>query len=74
MSKQVLIIGGGVIGLCIAYFCSRKGHRVTLIERAGSDREGCSFANAGMVVSSHVVPLASPGMVQGEVTRAARRP
>lgn len=64
MRKHVLIVGGGIVGLCVAYYCSRKGHRVTLIERGGPDRDGCSFANAGMLVASHVVPLASPGMVQ----------
>ena len=64
MSKHVLIVGGGIVGLCVAYYCSLKGHRVTLIERGGPDRDGCSFANAGMLVASHVVPLASPGMVQ----------
>ena len=64
MSKHVLIVGGGIIGLSIAYYCSRKGHRVTLVERGGRRRDGCSFVNAGMVVPSHVVPLASPGMVQ----------
>jgi D-amino-acid dehydrogenase len=64
VSKHVLIVGGGIVGLCVAYYCARKGHRVTLIERGGPDRDGCSFANAGMLVASHVVPLASPGMVQ----------
>ena len=64
MSKHVLIVGGGIVGLCTAYYCARKGHRVTLIERGGADRGGCSFVNAGMLVPSHIVPLASPGMVQ----------
>jgi D-amino-acid dehydrogenase len=64
VSKHVLIVGGGIVGLCTAYYCARKGHRVTLIERGGRDRGGCSFVNAGMLVPSHVVPLASPGMVQ----------
>jgi D-amino-acid dehydrogenase len=64
VSKHVLIIGGGIIGFSIAYYCSRKGHRVTLIERGGSNRDGCSFVNAGMIVPSHIVPLASPGMVR----------
>jgi D-amino-acid dehydrogenase len=64
MTKHVLIVGGGIIGLSVAYYCSRKGHRVTLIERGGRNRDGCSFVNAGMVVPSHIVPLASPGMVQ----------
>jgi D-amino-acid dehydrogenase len=64
VSKHVLIVGGGIVGLSVAYFCSRKGHRVTLIERGGPYRDGCSFVNAGMLVPSHIVPLASPGMVQ----------
>lgn len=64
MSKHVLIVGGGIVGLSTAYYAARKGHRVTLIERGAADRGGCSFVNAGMVVPSHFIPLASPGMVQ----------
>ena len=60
----MLIVGGGIVGLCVAYYCSLKGNRVTLLERGGPDRGGCSFVNAGMLVPSHIVPLASPGMVQ----------
>ena len=60
----MLIVGGGIVGLSVAYYCSRKGHRVTLLDRGGPNRDGCSFVNAGMLVPSHIVPLASPGMVQ----------
>ena len=63
MSKHVVIIGGGVIGLCSAYYCLQRGLRVTVIERNASERDGCSFGNAGMIVPSHFVPLAAPGMV-----------
>ena len=62
-SKSILIIGGGVIGLSTAYYCAQRGHRVTLIERNPEQRDGCSFGNAGMVVPSHFVPLAAPGVV-----------
>src|SRR3954470_21336587 len=64
MSKNVLIIGAGAIGLSTAYHCARKGHQVTVIERNGAQRDGCSFGNAGMIVPSHFVPLAAPGMVR----------
>lgn len=37
--------------------------RVTLVERNGERRDGCSYGNTGMVVPSHFVPLAAPGMV-----------
>ena len=63
MSKDIVVIGGGVVGLSVAYACARRGHRVTVVERGEPEREGCSFANAGMIVPSHFVPLASPGMV-----------
>ncbi|TAL07106.1 MAG: FAD-dependent oxidoreductase [Verrucomicrobia bacterium] len=63
MSKHILIIGAGVVGLSTAYYCARRGHRVTVLDRNGAERDGCSFGNAGMIVPSHFVPLAAPGMV-----------
>ena len=63
MSKSILIIGSGVIGLSTACYCARRGHHVTVIDRNPEQRDGCSFGNAGMVVPSHFVPLAAPGMV-----------
>ncbi|PYI85081.1 MAG: FAD-dependent oxidoreductase [Verrucomicrobia bacterium] len=62
-SKSVLIVGGGVIGLCTAYYAARKGHRVTVVDRESAVHEGCSYGNAGMVVPSHFIPLAAPGIV-----------
>jgi D-amino-acid dehydrogenase len=61
--KNVLIIGGGVIGLCSAYYSGKRGHHVTLLDRNPEQRDGCSFGNAGMIVPSHFVPLAAPGVV-----------
>jgi D-amino-acid dehydrogenase len=63
MAQRVVIIGAGVIGLCAAWACARRGHRVTVVERGGPERDGCSFGNAGMIVPSHFTPLAAPGMV-----------
>jgi D-amino-acid dehydrogenase len=60
---HIAIIGGGIIGLCTAHYCVRAGHTVTVIDRNPARRDGCSFGNAGMVVPSHFVPLAAPGMV-----------
>lgn len=62
--KQVTIIGAGVIGLSTALYCARRGMQVTLIERNLPQRDGCSFGNAGMIVPSHFIPLAAPGMVK----------
>ena len=64
MSKHVTILGAGVIGLCTALDCARRGMRVTVIEKKPRQRDGCSFGNAGMIVPSHFIPLAAPGMVK----------
>jgi D-amino-acid dehydrogenase len=63
VTRHVAVVGAGVIGLCTALYCARRGWRVTVIERNGPERDGCSFGNSGMVVPSHFVPLAAPGMV-----------
>jgi D-amino-acid dehydrogenase len=62
MPKHVVILGAGVIGLSSALACARRGWQVTIVDRQPARRDGCSFGNAGMVVPSHFVPLAAPGM------------
>jgi D-amino-acid dehydrogenase len=63
MSQKITILGGGVIGLSTALYCARRGMKVTVVDRQPADRGGCSFGNAGMIVPSHFIPLAAPGMV-----------
>jgi D-amino-acid dehydrogenase len=60
--KNIAIIGGGIIGLSAAYYLQRAGHRVTVFDKGTLD-DTCSIGNAGMVVPSHIVPLAAPGMI-----------
>ena len=61
--SHVLIIGAGIVGLSSAYYLHKQGHQVTVLDK-GEVTDSCSFGNAGMIVPSHFVPLASPGMVQ----------
>ena len=63
MADRVLVLGGGIIGLSTAWFLKEAGHQVTLIDRSRLT-DGCSFGNAGMIVPSHFIPLAAPGMVE----------
>src|ERR1035438_7772006 len=60
---NIIIIGGGVIGLCSAYYLNQNGHNVTLIDKTDM-LDSCSYGNAGYVSPSHFVPLASPGIVK----------
>lgn len=59
---DVLIIGGGSIGLNAAYYLLKSGRRVTLLESKQA-AQGSSAGNAGHIVPSHIVPLAAPGII-----------
>lgn len=59
----MVILGGGVIGMCSAYYALRRGFEVTVIEREQPGGDNCSMGNAGMIVPSHFIPLAAPGMI-----------
>ena len=61
--KSAIVIGSGVIGLCAAREAQRRGWKVTVIDRSPRNHPGCSHGNAGMVVPSHFIPMAAPGMV-----------
>ena len=61
--KEVLIVGGGVIGLSIGHYLSKGGHAVRIIERDPELENSCSSGNAGMIVPSHFIPLAAPGVI-----------
>ena len=56
-APDVLIVGGGVIGLSCAWELARRGHAVRVMERdaVGSQSGAASWAGAGML------PAASPG-------------
>ncbi|WP_106790648.1 FAD-binding oxidoreductase [Aquimarina sp. Aq78] len=63
MSKEVIIIGGGIIGLCSAYYLHKEGHHVTIIDQSAMD-SGASYVNAGYLSPSHIIPLAAPGVMK----------
>ena len=62
MAKKVVIIGGGIMGLSCAYFLHKEGCQVSVLDRSGMDT-GASYVNAGYLTPSHIIPLASPGMM-----------
>jgi D-amino-acid dehydrogenase len=59
---DVLIIGGGSIGLNCAYYLLKSGRKVTIIDQK-QIAAGSSAGNAGHIVPSHIIPLAAPGMI-----------
>ncbi|HEV2607548.1 MAG TPA: FAD-dependent oxidoreductase [Xanthomonadaceae bacterium] len=71
-SADVLVIGGGVIGLACAFELQRAGRQVRVIEQAriGS---GSSHGNCGTLTPSHAEPLAAPGVI-AKAVRSMLRP
>lgn len=63
MSRHVVVVGAGVVGLFSALYARRAGFEVTVVEREGRERNTTSYGNAGLVVPSHLTPLAQPGAV-----------
>lgn len=60
--KEVVVIGGGIIGLSSAFYLQRSGHKVIVIDKEGFT-DNCSYGNLGYVCPSHFIPMAAPGIV-----------
>ncbi len=63
MSKKVIVVGGGIIGLCSAYYLHKAGQQVSVYDKSNMD-SGASYVNAGYLSPSHIIPLAAPGVMK----------
>jgi len=72
MAERVVVVGGGLVGLCSAYFLRRAGADVVLLER---DRvgSGASRGNAGEICPGEAEPLPAPGLVRHAIGNLFRR-
>lgn len=68
---EVVIVGGGVIGLACAVELAEAGREVVLLERARLG-DGASSGNCGLLTPSHSLPLTQPGMVRKAIAWMAR--
>ncbi len=68
---KVVVVGGGVIGLCTAYYLGRGGANVVVVER-GRPGGGCSLRNGGWICPSLLRPLPAPGAILGSLRRIFR--
>ena len=59
----VVVVGGGVIGLCLAHHLAEGGAQVDVVERHHVGA-GASWGNAGWVCESHSAPIPAPGVVR----------
>ena len=69
--SDVLIIGGGVIGLACAYYLARDGQTVRILEK-GRMGSGASHGNCGLLFFSDLPPLCAPGAIRQELVKTLK--
>ena len=57
---EVLILGGGVVGVTNAYQLLKDGHQVLVIDRLPPGIGGASYGNAGLIAIGHSIAWGSP--------------
>lgn len=60
--KQIVVIGGGVMGVCSAYFLAEAGHQVAVVEQRSNVAEQSTLGNSGILSAGAALPWAVPGM------------
>jgi glycine oxidase len=70
MATSVLIVGGGVIGCALAHYLTKRGARVTLLERRLIGQEA-SWATAG-IITAPLAPNVSMARARLELASAER--
>ncbi len=60
---DVVVVGGGVVGVCTAYSLNERGVRTTLIER-GEICSGASHGNGGWIFPGDSSPIPGPGVIR----------
>ena len=61
---RIVVLGAGVIGVTSAWYLSRAGHEVTVVDRQPAAALETSFANAGEISPGYSTPWAAPGIPQ----------
>ena len=61
-NRRVIVVGGGVIGVCCSYYLAKRGAAVTVVER-DEIGQGASYGNAGAIAPGHG-PINKPGRVK----------
>jgi len=63
MTRHVVVIGAGIVGISSAIWLRRAGLDVTVIDR-GAPGTGTSHGNGGVLAACAMVPVTAPGMIR----------
>jgi D-amino-acid dehydrogenase len=58
----VVVLGAGAVGVATAWYLSKAGHDVTVVERQEQAALETSWGNGGVIHASEVEPWSQPGM------------
>ncbi|MDG2340906.1 MAG: FAD-binding oxidoreductase [Paracoccaceae bacterium] len=61
MSKPVIVIGAGIVGVSTAIWLQRFGYEVVLVDK-GQPGMGASYGNAGLIAQWAVAPVTTPDL------------
>jgi D-amino-acid dehydrogenase len=70
---RLVVVGAGVVGLAIALEAAARGCAVTMVDGGAERDASASLGNAGLIVPSHVIPLAAPGVARKAFGQVVRR-
>ena len=59
MRHDVVVLGAGIVGICVALHLQKRGRSVVLVDRRGAAEE-TSFGNAGLIQREGVYPYGFP--------------
>ena len=63
MAKDIIVVGGGIVGICSALLLQQSGHNVRLIDAKEPGRE-TSYGNAGVLAEASFLVLNSPALLR----------
>ena len=69
LKPDAIVVGGGVIGVCCAYFLAKRGVQVAVLEREEIG-QGASYGNAGVIAPGHA-PINRPGRIRQAILSLA---
>jgi D-amino-acid dehydrogenase len=56
---RICVLGAGAIGVTTAYFLTKDGHELTIVDRNGLPGQEASYGNGGQFSYSYIALLAS---------------
>src|SRR3954470_16826607 len=59
MRSDIVVLGAGIVGICVALHLQKRGRSVVLVDRRGAAEE-TSFGNAGLIQREGVYPYGFP--------------